>query len=68
MVSLISINHNKTVFNGSDLGKAYSAKAILERFSTTDKRIENPQLRKKQRNSQKPTSNHRSKRIIYCRH
>jgi hypothetical protein len=31
-------NHNKTVFNGSDLGKAYSAKAILDRFSATDKK------------------------------
>jgi hypothetical protein len=30
-------NNNKTVFNGSDLCKAYSAKAILERFSATDK-------------------------------
>ncbi|WP_158995626.1 hypothetical protein [Mucilaginibacter sp. L196] len=31
-------NNNKTVFNGSDLGKAYSAKAIVDRFSTTDKK------------------------------
>jgi hypothetical protein len=30
-------NRNKTVFNGSDLGKAYAAKAILEKFSSTDK-------------------------------
>jgi len=30
-------NRHKTVFNGSDLGKAYSAKAIIERFGTTDK-------------------------------
>ena len=30
-------NKNKTVFNGSDLGKAYSAKAISERFSNEDK-------------------------------
>jgi hypothetical protein len=29
-------NRNKTVFNGSDLG-AYSAKAMIERFGTTDK-------------------------------
>ena len=28
---------NKTVFNGSDLGKAYSAKAITERFSSRTK-------------------------------
>ncbi len=28
-------NHSKTVFNGSDLGKAYSAKALLERISDT---------------------------------
>ena len=32
-------NKNKTVFNGSDLGKAYSAKAISERFSNQDKLI-----------------------------
>jgi hypothetical protein len=38
-------NQNKTVFNGSDLGKAYSAKSILDRFSTTDKRIK-PELQK----------------------
>lgn len=32
------IDHlNKTVFNGSDLGKAYSAKALTEHFSNTDK-------------------------------
>jgi hypothetical protein len=30
-------NKNKTVFNGSDLGKSYSAKAILERFDINDK-------------------------------
>lgn len=30
-------NRNKTVFNGSDLGKQYSAKGITERLSTTDK-------------------------------
>jgi len=29
-------NRNKTVFNGSDLGKEYGAKAVLEQFSTTD--------------------------------
>jgi hypothetical protein len=40
-------NNNKTVFNGSDLGKGYSAKAILDRFSTTDKRIK-PTLQKQQ--------------------
>ncbi|WPU97872.1 relaxase/mobilization nuclease domain-containing protein [Mucilaginibacter sp. cycad4] len=32
-------NKNKTVFNGSDLGKAYSAKAVMERLSVTDKLI-----------------------------
>jgi len=32
------IDHqNKTVFNGSDLGKAYSAKALTEHISNTDK-------------------------------
>lgn len=30
-------NRNKAVFNGSNLGKAYSAKALLERFSATDR-------------------------------
>lgn len=29
---------NRTVFNGSDLGKAFSAKAILERLSATDQK------------------------------
>lgn len=29
-------NRNKTVFNGSDLGKAYGAKALTERFGSTD--------------------------------
>jgi hypothetical protein len=38
-------NNNKTVFNGSDLGKAYSAKAIFERFSTTDKQVK-PEIKK----------------------
>lgn len=34
---LTFIDHrNRTVFNGSDLGKAYSAKAITERLSETD--------------------------------
>ncbi|MET4084169.1 hypothetical protein ABIB40_004143 [Pedobacter sp. UYP30] len=32
------IDHkNKTVFNGSDLGKAYSAKSLTEHFGNTDK-------------------------------
>ncbi|MFC3559522.1 relaxase/mobilization nuclease domain-containing protein [Pedobacter jamesrossensis] len=31
------IDHgNRTVFNGSDLAKAYSAKALMEQFATTD--------------------------------
>jgi len=30
-------NQNKTVFNGSGLGKAYSAKALSERFGNVDK-------------------------------
>ena len=33
-------NKNKTVFNGSDLGKSYSAKAITERLATTDKLLQ----------------------------
>lgn len=38
------IDHGKkTVFNGSDLSKAYSAKALMERFATTDKLKVKPQ-------------------------
>jgi len=33
-------HHNKVVFNGSDLGKDYSAKAITERFTTISKQIQ----------------------------
>jgi hypothetical protein len=48
-------NNNKTVFNGSDLGKAYSAKAILDRFSSINKRIK-PELQKQpKRNAQSIT-------------
>lgn len=48
-------NQNKVVFNGSDLGKTYSAKAILDRFSTTDKKIK-PELQKQpKRNAQNIT-------------
>jgi hypothetical protein len=32
-------NQRKTVFNGSDLGKYYSAKGLMERLGTTDKAI-----------------------------
>ncbi|MDB5112434.1 MAG: Relaxase, partial [Mucilaginibacter sp.] len=45
-------NNNKTVFNGSDLGKAYSAKAILDRFRATDKRIK-PELQKQVKQTSK---------------
>ena len=40
-------NIHKTVFNGSDLSKAYGAKALLERFGTVDKQIA-PQKEKQQ--------------------
>jgi hypothetical protein len=33
-------NRSKCVFNGSDLGKSYSAKALSERFGTTDKLLQ----------------------------
>jgi hypothetical protein len=33
-------HHNKTVFNGSDLGKAYSAKAITERFTQVNRAVQ----------------------------
>ncbi|OYD46352.1 relaxase [Sphingobacterium cellulitidis] len=35
-VTFVDSRH-RTVFNGSDLGKTYSAKAITERFGTTDR-------------------------------
>jgi hypothetical protein len=38
-------HRNKTVFNGSDLGKTYSAKAITERFSTTNMLVRSNQPR-----------------------
>ena len=37
-------NQHKTVFNGSDLGKAYSAKGITERLGTIDKPLKLQQL------------------------
>lgn len=40
-------NRNKTVFNGSDLGKQYTAKGLNDRFATTDKKRE-PQQRQQQ--------------------
>jgi hypothetical protein len=33
-------NQRKVVFNGSDLGKSYAAKAIMERFGTSDKLVQ----------------------------
>lgn len=36
-------NRNKAVFNGSDLGKGYGAKAIMERFGSTDKPLKSEQ-------------------------
>lgn len=40
---LTYIDHrNRSVFNGSDLGKAYSAKAILEGLSHTDQKVITP--------------------------
>jgi hypothetical protein len=45
-------NQNKTVFNGSGLGKAYSAKAILDRFSATDKKIKLELHKQPKRNTQ----------------
>lgn len=44
-------NKNKTVFNGSDLGKAFSAKAIIERLDITDKL-----LKPEQKTYLKPTA------------
>lgn len=42
-------NNQKAVFNGSDLGKAYSAKGIHDRFSTSDKRRAQVQSKQQQR-------------------
>ncbi|WP_304066843.1 relaxase/mobilization nuclease domain-containing protein [Pedobacter glucosidilyticus] len=44
-------NNNKTVFNGSDLGKAYSAKAIVDRLGTNDQL-----LKPEQKTYLKPTA------------
>ncbi|HEX8377630.1 MAG TPA: relaxase/mobilization nuclease domain-containing protein [Pedobacter sp.] len=33
-------NERKAVFNGSDLGKSYAVKAIMERFGTSDKLVQ----------------------------
>jgi hypothetical protein len=39
------IDHrNKTIFNGSDLGKAYSAKALSERFENASLTIQKPSV------------------------
>ena len=38
-------NHNKAVFNGSDLGKVYSAKGILDRLGSMDKPVKMQQQR-----------------------
>jgi hypothetical protein len=45
-------NKNRTVFNGSDLGKAYSAKALTEKFASTDKAIEPKNYLKAQKQMQ----------------
>jgi len=36
-------NYNKTVFNGSDLGKAYTAKGLNEKFGTIDQPVKQKQ-------------------------
>jgi hypothetical protein len=38
-------NKNRTVFNGSDLGKAYSAKALTERFGKVDEPVQHTYLK-----------------------
>jgi hypothetical protein len=48
-------HQNKVVFNGSDLGKAYSAKAITERFANGNKEVKpekEPALRPARRSGQ----------------
>ena len=47
-------HHNKVVFNGSDLGKAYSAKAITDRFAGENKQVKpekEPAMRPARRSS-----------------
>ncbi|OCX52794.1 relaxase [Mucilaginibacter sp. PPCGB 2223] len=48
-------HRNKTVFNGSDLGKTYSAKAILERLDIIDRLVKAQQQGKTQ-TQQKPNT------------
>jgi len=47
-------NRNRTVFNGSDLGKGYGAKALLERFAAVDQplHIVKPRITSIKQNSQ----------------
>lgn len=48
-------NKRKTVFNGSDLGKTYGAKALTERFGTMDKSLKKVQdIEKEQMTYLKP--------------
>lgn len=49
-------HYNKTVFNGSEIGKLYSAKALTERFSTKDDPIHKTYITPKEGTSYlKPT-------------
>jgi hypothetical protein len=48
-------NNHKTVFNGSDLGKAYGARAMLDRFSATDKPL-TPELKMQRKPTLKSVS------------
>jgi len=41
-------HYNKTVFNGSDIGKLYSAKALTERFATKDDPIHKSYIKPKE--------------------
>ncbi len=45
------IDHiNKTVFNGSDIGKEYSAKAVMEKFEGFQQKQSNQQVQKMELN------------------
>jgi hypothetical protein len=58
-------NKNRTVFNGSDLGKAYSAKAITERLAAIDKVLQ-PKIYLK-RQQQAPYLKKGEPRTIYIK-
>jgi hypothetical protein len=53
-------NKRKTVFNGSDLGKAFSAKAITERFSLVEKSLKKEKELKKEQDTYLKAPKHKT--------